>query len=155
MNKEKIIKRVDQINMIDNNLLKSILVEINNREGDSIKQKIQNSLKNDYMPLVFEATEYNIYTEYMAMKNFIDERGFSGNYEKGRFKTLEFMINCIIADPIDGNYYNKENAEIIKEAGRLLHSEDAMNDDLVWLFVPKRLGRDIDVLWDGIGGWRG
>ena len=34
------------------------------------------------------------------------------------------MLNCIIADPIDGDYHNKENIELLKEAGRLLDVED-------------------------------
>ena len=144
---------VNELTIIDNNLMKSIHVHIVNRDGDKIHKKLNECLLNGYQPIFFEAKQFNIYDEYMVMKRFIDERGFKSNYEEGRFKTLEYMINCIIADPINGDYYNKENNDLIKKGGELLASEDAMTDDLVWSFIPKRFQRDIDMLWDGIGGW--
>ena len=149
----KNIKTVDQIEITDNNLMRSIYSEIIIREGMAYHDKLTECVKNKFTPIIFEAGQYNIYSEYMAMTNYIKLRGFRDNYEKGRYKVLEFMINCIIADPINGDYYDEKNSELIKEAGRLLHTEDAMHDGLVWAFIPKRFERDIDVSWNGIGGW--
>ena len=148
-------KTVDQLEIKNNNLMQAILDELIRREGDQIKNKMEKDLRNHYTPMFFEAKEYNVYDEYMAIKGFVEKRGFKDNYEKGRFKMLEFMINCIIAEPINGNYYCNEYGEIAKEAGRLLETEDAMWDELVWSFVPKRFRRDFDCLWDGIGSWMG
>jgi len=150
----KNIKTVDQIEITDNNLMRSIYSEIIIREGMAYHDFFTECVKNKFTPIIFEAGQYNIYKEYMAMTNYIKLRGFRDNYEKGRYKVLEFMINCIIADPINGDYYDEKNSELIKEAGRLLHTEDAMHDGLVWAFIPKRFERDIDVSWNGIGGWR-
>ncbi len=160
----KTIKTIDQIEIIDNNLMSSIYNEVINREGNGyhaiftecVKNTNKNTNKNKttFTPIIFEAGHYNIYKEYTAMTNYINIRGFRDNYEKGRYKVIEFMLNCIIADPINGDYYEEKNSELIKEAGRLLHTENAMHDGLVWSFIPKRFERDIDVSWNGIGEWR-
>jgi hypothetical protein len=147
------IKTVEQLEIIDDNLMKSIYDEVIKKDNN-IHNQLNECLKNGYTPIIFEAMEYNIYTEYMAMtKNF--KKGISnGTFEQGFYKVLEFMINCIIADPINGNYYEQQNSDLLKEGGRLLNITGDMEDDLVWYFVPNKFKRDIDVSWDGIGGWQ-
>lgn len=150
----KNIKTVDQIVIRDNNLMMSIYAEVFIRDGEIIHNNIETCLKNKHPPLIFEAETYNIYAEYMAMTRFIKQGGFRDNYQKGRYRVLEYILNCIIADPIEGDYYEKKNNELIEEAGRLLNTDNAMWDGLVWSFVPTRLKRTIDMMWDGIGDWR-
>lgn len=147
------IKTVGQIKIINNDLMESIYAEIVNRDGHKMHEKIIECTQDIFPPMIFEAATYNIYKEYMAMTRFIKKRGFKNNYEKGRYKVLKFMLNCIIADPINGDYCNEENNELLKEAGRLLDTGGDMHDNLVWAFVPKRFVRDIDVMWNGIGSW--
>lgn len=133
------IKTVSEIPFIDNNLLKSIYAELTRREGPQILIKLNNYIESGETPLIIEALHYNIYSEYQAMTTYIKLRGFTSNYENGRYKVLEFIINCIIADPLNGDYADKSNSDLLKEAGRLLSTEQAMDDDLVWDFIPKRL----------------
>lgn len=44
----------------------------------------------------------------------------------------------------------------IKQAGKMLYDFDgmkAMRNDLVWAFLPKSLGGEVEIIWDGIGDW--
>jgi hypothetical protein len=152
----KTFKTVDKIEIKNNNLIQSIYDEILAQDdGKNIHEKMTAYVKNRRTPLIFEAKEYNIYDEYMGITNFVKHRGgFQDNYEKGRYRVLEYIINCIIADPLEGDYYEENNTKLLKEGGELLNTEDAMQDTLVWLFVPKRLERTIDMAWNGIGKWR-
>ena len=143
------MKTVSELTITNNNLMKSIYDEIISREGDKIKKQMADNLKIGYTPMFFEAKEYNIYDEYMAMKNIREKRVGVTNYEEGRFRILEYMINCIIAEPIDGNYYKKEYCDSVEEAAKLLATEDALYDGLAWSFIPKRFGREIDMMFGG------
>jgi len=101
-----------------------------------------------------EAEEYNIFEEFNAIGKFIKERGIKNKYEQARYKILQYIINCIKADPEKGNYHNKENDKNIIEAGKLLYEFDGMDgmrDMLVWSFIPKRYHSEINLFWSGIG----
>ncbi len=44
----------------------------------------------------------------------------------------------------------------IKKAGRMLYEYNGskgMRDTLVWHFIPKSLGGEVEILWNGIGDW--
>jgi hypothetical protein len=105
-----------------------------------------------------EAIEYNIFTEYKALGEYIP---FHSNqkiheYELGRYKILEYIINCLHHDPDNGDWYDDNNVKLIRDAGELLYKYDGMNgmhDALVWSFIPKRYQREIDMIWNGIGEW--
>ena len=133
----------------NNNLMKCIYDEIISREGEKLKKQLDDNLRKGYKSMFFEAKEYNIYDEYMGIKKLKEMRGWQSKFDEGRFKILEYMINCIIADPINGDYYKKEYCDSVREAAKLLASEDALYDDLVWSFIPKRFGREIDVMFGG------
>ncbi len=57
-------------------------------------------------------------------------------------------------DPL-GDNYSDALAQRLKNAGQSLYNSGGMKDPLVWSFIPKRLRRDIDVLWSGVGDWLG
>jgi hypothetical protein len=96
-----------------------------------------------------ELKEFNIIPEYYALS----KKPNKNSYDLGRMNILKYIINCVKEDPINGDYYNKDNGELIKEAGRLLNETNDMRDGLVWSFIPKRYHREIDNYWDGIGSW--
>lgn len=104
-------------------------------------------------PALGELKEYNICTEYVAIKRQIDGGYNKSPFSAGFLKVLTYMINCVLADPMNGDHYDNNNNEILKEGGRLLSEDDSMHDNLVWLFIPRRYQRLIDSLWNGIGGW--
>ena len=104
-----------------------------------------------------ELDQYNILKEYDAIKKISEANGgFGSKYQEGRFKVLEYIINCATNEPINGDYFDPKNNQILKEAGKLLYEDsgmDGMHDRLVWAFVPKRYKGDINYMWNGIGDW--
>ena len=103
-----------------------------------------------------ELDGYNIKREYEAIKRYHDKnKSFQNKTQEARYKLLKYIITCTAHDPINGDYYDKENIKLIKEAGKLLYESTAgMNDPLFWSFVPRRYKREIDMFWDGIGDWK-
>jgi len=101
-----------------------------------------------------EAVSWNVYREFEAIDRFKNARGFKNDYEKGRYKTLQYIIKRIEGDPINADYQNEEIKQIMREAGELIYKSKGMKympDGLVWAFIPKRYRRDIELIWDGIG----
>ncbi len=96
-----------------------------------------------------ELKEYNIISEYHALRQIEDKTSF----DLARMNILKYIITCVKEDPINGDYYNKNNAKLIIEAGELLNKTNDMRDLLVWSFIPKRYRREIENYWDGIGTW--
>ena len=104
---------------------------------------------------LIEACEYNVFSEYGALDRFdtYNEFGKCKNmlYDKARYCILKYIIECVRNDPINGDYYEKSNSNLMKEAGELLNKTgdyDAMGDGLFWSFVPKRYHREIEVCWE-------
>jgi hypothetical protein len=101
-----------------------------------------------------ELKHFNIIPEYSALR----KKNNKNSFDIGRMKILEYIINCVKNDPINGDYYNKENGQLIIDAGNELNKdggERSMRDPLVWSFIPKRYHREIDNYWSGIGSWMG
>jgi hypothetical protein len=74
-----------------------------------------------------------------------------------RMKMLQYVINSVEADPINGDFYNANNKKIIIEAGNELNKVGGfhlMQNQLICCFIPKRYHREIENYWDGIGEWR-
>ena len=118
-------------------------------------------IANSPFPAKEEAISWNVYREFEAIDRFKNARGFENDYEKGRYKTLQYIIKRIEGDPINADYQNEEIKQIMREAGELLYNftfqsdgKKGINDGLVWAFIPKRYRRDIELIWDGIGEWR-
>jgi hypothetical protein len=112
-----------------------------------------------------ECLDYNIFSEYKVLESIIKYNDFETTcnhkdklFKKARFNILDFIITCVRKDNIHGDYFDTENNEKIINAGKMLWEEGgekSMRDKLVWSFIPKRYHRDIDILWDGIGSWKG
>ncbi len=101
-----------------------------------------------------ELKHFNIIPEYDALR----KKNNKNSFDIGSMKILEYIINCVKNDPINGDYYNKDNAKLMIEAGNELNKdggERSMRDLLVWSFIPKRYHREIDNYWSGIGSWMG
>ena len=104
-----------------------------------------------------ELKHFNIIPEYSALR----KKNNKNSFDIGRMKILEYIINCVKNDPINGDYYNNIhlvniNAKIMIEAGNELNKdggERSMRELLVWSFIPKRYHREIDNYWSGIGSW--
>ncbi len=96
-----------------------------------------------------ELKHFNIISEYHALRQIEDKTSF----DLARMNILKYIITCVKNDPINGDYYNKENGKLIIEAGQLLNKTNDMRDLLVWSFIPKRYHREIENYWNGIGEW--
>ncbi len=99
-----------------------------------------------------ELKHFNIIPEYNALR----KKNNKNSFDIGRMKILEYIINCVKNDPINGDYCNKDNGKLIIDAGNELNKdggERSMRDLLVWSFIPKRYHREIDNYWNGIGNW--
>ena len=109
---------------------------------------------------VMELIEYNIIQEHKGLKRFLDIPDLpekDRQYKQARYNILTYIINCVKADPQYGDYYDEENQKLLHEAGVLLNKEGgikSMHCPLVWSFIPKRYGENINMEWDGIGKWR-
>jgi hypothetical protein len=110
-------------------------------------------------PAVQELFEYNIFPELNGLIYYIkcdEERGETDLYKIGRKGILEYIITCVENEPINGDYYTRENKQVMIKSGENLNKSGGMTDmqdDLVWSFIPKRYKGEIDRFWDGIGEW--
>ena len=110
-----------------------------------------------------ECTDLHIFSEFKALKRMLDSPPLAlqtdtpnYKYKKARYNILDYIITCVRNDFDRGDYYDEDNVEKLKEAGRLLWEEGgdrSMYDRLVWGFIPRRYHRDVDICWDGIGDW--
>ena len=126
---------------------------------------------------VSELIEWNIFTEYNALKKLIQfKENKYRDYSEARLLMLWAIIRMAKFDPYEGDMtrrnpktlqrindlsdedrkYWKEITDDIKKAGELLYKFDGMNgmhNMLVWSFIPDRYHRQIEYTWDGIGDW--
>jgi len=112
-----------------------------------------------YITAKEELEEYNIMPEYNALTEFLklDLQPKDRLYKQARHNILKYIIISVENDPKHGSYYSEETQQLITQAGQMLYEEGgmrSMHDPLVWSFIPKRYGRDIDCAWDGIGEWK-
>lgn len=128
-----------------------------NDENDTIELSCDNMFKlldkTDMSSNAYEELhEFNILKEYDRLKKNKDSLGL---YDKAIYNICECIIDCVNHDKQNGDYSSPENNEKLKEAGKMLYDyygTSAMHDAL-YLWVPKRYRREIDILWDGIGSW--
>lgn len=80
------------------------------------------------------------------------------SYDLARWLVYKECLACLESENPTAYEYD-EGA--IKKAGFILLNEKGepdtnnMHDRLFWSFIPKSEQRIIDVLWDGIGDWKG
>ena len=130
-------KTVEEITIKDGNLMQSVYDEIANREGKmKLEQKLQKCKDNGCTALLFEST--HVFNEYMEIDQDVRNDRVDGDFERAYHKILQFIINCIIADPIEGFFFNKKNHELIMEAGKLLHACNSMDHELILSIIPSR-----------------
>jgi hypothetical protein len=101
-----------------------------------------------------ELYEYNIIREYARLEKNKDNLC---TYDKAIYLLCEVIIDCVSHDRENGDYVSEENNEKIKKAGEFLNLHNGYNGmhDVLLSWVPKRYRREFDLLWDGIGEWRG
>ena len=82
--------------------------------------------------------------------------------EKGRdlsdFDKARLILFSALSQCWDDRYkiLDPEIENQIKQAGRMLYDFDGMrgmHDELVWAFLPKSLGGEVEIIWNGIGDW--
>lgn len=108
--------------------------------------------------LLHKALAYNLFQEYQALKTTAKKSVF----DKGRETLYEGVIDFIFMEskPTDDSFknfisaYSLAKTKIIN-AGHLFHKDDSMGDPFVFSFIPEELHRDVDMLWHGIGSWKG
>lgn len=131
----------------------------NNKTGTceiSSNKLFQLLTKTDYtLTAVDELHKFNILKEYNKLKKCNYDN--LSDYDKAIFHICEYIIECVRHDKYNGDYYTEDNAKKIKQAGQLLYKYDgnSVMHDVLELWVPKRYCREFDMLWNGIGGWRG
>jgi hypothetical protein len=110
-----------------------------------------------YVTASQELKEFNIIKEFNGLKKLLQQEDVPRkNYKQARYNILLYIINSVKYDHINGDYYDKDNNQLVIDAGHLLYNFDGMrgmDDELVWSFIPKRYHNDINYLWNGIGEW--
>lgn len=104
-----------------------------------------------------EIDYFNIQREFDGIERITKKNPkLMSKYKLARYKILQYMINCVKHDGVNGDWYDEENYKLVKEAGMLLYQDSGdkgMHDRLFWSFIPRRYHREIDYAWNGIGQW--
>ena len=126
--------------------------------------------ENENNRVLIEALNLNLFQEYQAKKFYFDSGAQTDLFNTASLMIFGAVIELILIDPIEANGAptDVESPELeqryqdaiakIKTAARLVvdggHPEYMMEigDSC---FIPRRIKRDIDIWFDGIGGWRG
>jgi hypothetical protein len=98
-----------------------------------------------------ELKQYNIVEEYEA----IARKESKSAYDNAMLNIFQYIMTSAKHDPVNGDYWNEANNELMKQAGELLNKDGGkglMHDTLL-AWIPPRYRRSVDSLWDGIGGW--
>ena len=108
-----------------------------------------------------ECIQLNTFLQYNIMKTQKLDK-----FEIGIFLVLAAIIRMVEFDPIFGDMkpdmsgeeilYWKRIDEDITNGGKLLYKagkELAMSTEKLWNYIPKRLKRDVDERFEGIGNW--
>jgi len=99
-----------------------------------------------------EAEALNFFAELSGLR-----KHASNGFDLARLELFEVINEIMENDPL-GDDYSDALTQRLKNAGQSLYNSGGMkdmHDPLVWLFIPKRLHRDIDVHWSGVGEWLG
>jgi hypothetical protein len=79
----------------------------------------------------------------------------SSLFQQGRRVVLEATARyCLGLLSYDAWLSECRNGATVLAKSATQCGRDDMRDDLVWLFIPKFLQRELDLAFDGIGGWR-
>lgn len=128
-------------------------------------------LKNQKNKMMIDAVNRNLFAEYKAMGYYI-ERGRKDTRYVAEHMIYGAVIEWILVDPEEGDFPDPEKGtkeerivrrrryeaatEKMKEAGRMLSDagmEDEMRNYEHNPFIPQVFKREIDLYWDGKGGW--
>ena len=104
---------------------------------------------------------FNIVSHLNDIKNTLKDSPIHHLELQAKQHILTYIITCATHDPEEGDYYNKKNKQRIIDAGKLIDKNGGLLSMRLffehWIRqnVPRRYHREIELYWDGIGGWRG
>ncbi len=101
-----------------------------------------------------EAIRKNLYIELSALIGFQKQSSHIDEFSLGR----KLLFNAIAKSIEYGDDTPESVVNEIVESGNLLNKSGGlrnMEDDLIWLFIPNLLHREIELMWFGIGEWKG
>ena len=110
------------------------------------------------MTAVKEANEMNLFKEYKALKKHKKDSDF----QLGRYLVFEGVIDMLRFNPENGDmkeimserdieYWDTAYGKIIEGGKFLSMSEQGLFDPLLWLFIPHRFHREIEIKWSFAG----
>ena len=103
-----------------------------------------------------ELISFDIKNQYKAISKYVKDHGkYKNKSQQAHHKLLKYVAVCATKDPVRGDYTDEESRKLVKDAGNLLAENDNMHSILIWSSIPERYHRDIDIMWNGIGGWMG
>ena len=70
------------------------------------------------------------------------------DFQFAKYKVLKFIITCVENDEQNGDYFDKDNNQLVIDAGHLLQKNNEMHEPSFWLFIPNRYHTDINCLWN-------
>ena len=114
--------------------------------------------KRNIMTAVKEANKMNLFKEYRALKKYKKHSDF----QLGRYLVFEGVIDMLRFDPENGDmkeimseqdieYWDTVYGKIIEGGKFLSMSEQGLFDPLLWLFIPQRFHREIEIKWSFAG----
>ena len=108
-----------------------------------------------------ELDTHHIISELRRIDGLLNKNPPTRSHLEAKFIILKYVINCAMNDPQAGDYYNRDNKESTIDAGHMLNELGGLKimryffQTWISTNIPKRYHREIELYWDGIGGWRG
>ena len=173
---EKYYKKINEKSASDEEVLDGIVKlrkrEITIEEFDEIIGKNNRRYKQTYSALQ-ELVLNNIFEDYLTYEDGLKKE--TNNEEIEYYKLMmnlsNYIITCVKNDPHEGDYYSKENIELIKKCGKKFYkdlmSKFGPKKEFIEEFIaskmrlflkraiPKRYHAEISCNWNGIGAWEG
>ena len=125
------------------------------------KQKDNDPTFEEYLALTQSPEPTDLYQQMLRelkgltlRQQMAEEKGGDlSDFDKARLILFSALSQCW-----DDRYkiLDPEIENQIKQAGRMLYDFDGMegmHDELVWAFLPKSLGGEVEIIWNGIGDW--
>jgi hypothetical protein len=118
--------------------LKEEKSESENQRFNKIKTLIdENNGDISKFPAVQELFEYNIFPELNGLNRLIEcakLRGETDLYKIGRRGILEYIIQCVENEPVNGNYFTQDNKQLMVESGKILNKSGGIQD-MIWRMI--------------------
>ena len=90
----------------------------------------------DYEKHFSASQEFNIITEFHGLRKLLQIDGVTTkDYKQARYNILQYIINCVKHDHVNGDYSNTVNDQLIIDAGHLLYSFDGMEGSFLLIII--------------------